>query len=60
MVPATVDLLPCRALLELLHCCGTNVLQVVGTRVGDDGVPDDGFVRLVRIRGWPLSRYIDK
>lgn len=59
-VPLSVDLVPRRTLLESLHCCRANVLQVVGAGVGDDGIPNDSLVRLVRVGGWPLSCDIDK
>lgn len=59
--PAGVNLLARGASLELLHGNGPNVLEVVGARVGDDGVPDDGRVGRVSAGGrGPVSRDVDK
>lgn len=50
---ARVNALACCTLLELLHGNGPNVLQVVGTWIRNDAVPDDGRVGVI-VGAWPV------
>ena len=57
IVPAGVNSLALRALLELLHGDRPNVFQVVSAGIRDNAIPDDG--RVGRILAWcarPLGR----
>lgn len=58
-LPARVNRLALGAALKLLHGNRANVLQVVGTRVGDDGVPDDSLVGGIA-GAWPLGSDVDE
>lgn len=58
-IPARVDALALGAALELLHGDRANVLEVVGARVGDDGIPDDGRVGHI-VGSRPFGSNIDE
>lgn len=58
-LPAGVNGLALGTALKLLHGNRANVLQVVGARVGDDGVPDDSLVGGIA-RAWPLGGDVDE
>jgi hypothetical protein len=61
-VPAWIYALASSTLDQLLHGGRAEVGQVVGARARDDGVPDDGLVRLVHVAvaGGPLGRHVDE
>lgn len=59
LVPVRIYALAGGALAQLLQRRGADVGQVVGARARDDGVPDDGLIRLVRAAG-PLGRDVDE
>lgn len=56
LVPVWVYALAGGALAQLLQRRGADVGQVVGARARDDGVPDDGLVRLVRAAATAYAR----
>lgn len=58
-IPARVNRLALSASLQLLHSNGPDTLQVVGARVRNDGIPNDGFVGRV-IDAGPLGGDVDE
>lgn len=60
-LPARIDALAVRALLQLLQCRGAKVAQMIRAGRRDDAVPYDGLVGLIGLC-WlgPLRRHVYK